>query len=125
MQRPAPPEPSAGEIPPALPDTDLKTGLTEAEAQRLMAQHGPNAIEERHTSPLLKFLSFFWGPIPWMIETAAILSAVVRHWEDFIIIAIMLLINAGVGFWEEFKANDHHRRAQAEPGTQGPRPARR
>ena len=106
LQRSASPRSDAGQDTPALPDTDLETGLTQTEAQRRLAQHGPNALEERHTSPLLKFLSFFWGPIPWMIETAAILSAVVRHWEDFIIIAIMLLINAGVGFWEEFKADN-------------------
>ncbi len=106
MKQSAPPVPEAGKSAPACPDTDLNSGLTQAEAQRLLAQHGPNAIKEHHTSPLVKFLSFFWGPIPWMIEAAAILSAVVRHWEDFIIIAIMLLINAGVGFWEEFKADN-------------------
>ena len=48
---------------------------------------------------------FFWGPIPWMIETAAVLSGVVQHWADFTIIVIMLLLNAGVGFWQEFKAD--------------------
>ena len=41
-----------------------------------------------------------------MIEVAAVLSAALRHWEDFIIIAVMLLLNAGVGFWEEFKADN-------------------
>ena len=40
-----------------------------------------------------------------MIEGAAILSAIARHWEDLIIISLMLLINACVGFWEEFKAD--------------------
>ena len=85
---------------------DLSQGLTKAEAARRLQQFGPNAIEEKHTSPLRKFLSFFWGPIPWMIEAAAILSASVQRWDDFTIIAIMLLINAGVGFWEEFKADN-------------------
>ena len=37
---------------------------------------------------------------------AGIMSAAVRHWEDFVIISLMLLINAGVGFWEEFKADN-------------------
>jgi magnesium-transporting ATPase (P-type) len=41
-----------------------------------------------------------------MIEIAAILSAVVRHWEDFIIIFFMLALNAVVGFWEGFKAGN-------------------
>ncbi len=39
-----------------------------------------------------------------MIEIAAILSAAVQHWDDLIIILVLLLFNAGVGFWQEFKA---------------------
>ncbi|MGO9593495.1 MAG: cation-transporting P-type ATPase, partial [Steroidobacteraceae bacterium] len=55
-------------------------GLTQAEAQKRLTQYGPNEIEEKKTNELLKFLSYFWGPIPWMIEAAVILSAVARHW---------------------------------------------
>ena len=51
-------------------------------------------------------MRFFWGPIPWMIEVAAALSAVLGHWGDLAIILAMLLINAGVGFWQEFKADN-------------------
>ena len=51
-------------------------------------------------------MRFFWGPIPWMIEIAAALSAVLGHWGDLAIILVMLLINAGVGFWQEFKADN-------------------
>ena len=61
-------------------------GLTQAEAQKRLTQYGPNEIEEKKTNPFLKFLSYFWGPIPWMIEIAVILSGVVRHWPDFFII---------------------------------------
>jgi H+-transporting ATPase len=86
--------------------SDETQGLTEAEAAARLARYGPNAIEERHQSAFRRFLSFFWGPIPWMIEAAAGLSAVVRHWEDFLIISVMLLLNAGVGFWEEFSADN-------------------
>ena len=54
----------------------------------------------------LKFLSYFWGPIPWMIEVAVILSAVARHWPDFFIILVLLLANSVVGFWEEHEAGN-------------------
>ncbi|VAW17764.1 Lead, cadmium, zinc and mercury transporting ATPase; Copper-translocating P-type ATPase [hydrothermal vent metagenome] len=87
-------------------ETDLTAGLDQAEAARRLAAYGLNAIDEDNKSPYGKFLSYFWGPIPWMIEVAAVLSAVARHWEDFTIIVIMLVINAGVGFWEEFKADN-------------------
>ena len=87
-------------------ETDPASGLDDDEAARRLARYGPNAIAEKRVGPLLKFLSYFWGPIPWMIEIAALLSGVVRHWADFAIIVAMLLINAGVGFFEEFKADN-------------------
>ena len=43
-------------------------GLTQVEARKRLAQYGPNEIAEKKTNALLKFLSYFWGPIPWMIE---------------------------------------------------------
>ncbi len=79
-------------------------GLSDDEAQSRLAQFGPNVLEEKKVNPILKFLGYFWGPIPWMIEIAAILSAIVRHWDDLIIILILLLFNALVGFWQEYKA---------------------
>jgi H+-transporting ATPase len=81
-------------------------GLTQVEAQNRLAQYGPNEIAEKTESPVLKFLSYFWGPIPWMIEAAAVLSAIVRHWTDLIIILVLLLANAVVGFWEEYQAGN-------------------
>jgi H+-transporting ATPase len=81
-------------------------GLTDAEAKKRLTQYGPNEIEEKRTNPLLKFLSYFWGPIPWMIEVAVILSGVVRHWPDFFIILLLLFANAVVGFWEERQAGN-------------------
>jgi H+-transporting ATPase len=81
-------------------------GLSQAEAQKRLTQYGPNEIEEKKTNELLKFLSYFWGPIPWMIEAAVILSAAARHWPDFGIILVLLLANAVVGFWEEHEAGN-------------------
>jgi H+-transporting ATPase len=81
-------------------------GLSQAEAQKRLIQYGPNEIEEKKTNPFLKFLTYFWGPIPWMIEAAVILSAVARHWPDFAIILLLLLANAVVGFWEEHQAGN-------------------
>jgi H+-transporting ATPase len=81
-------------------------GLSQEEAQRRLTQHGPNEIEETKANPFLKFLGYFWGPIPWMIEVAVILSGVVRHWPDFFIILLLLVANAVVGFWEEREAGN-------------------
>ncbi|HRW05916.1 MAG TPA: plasma-membrane proton-efflux P-type ATPase, partial [Caldilineaceae bacterium] len=81
-------------------------GLSLAEAQQRLAQYGPNEIAEKKLNPLLKLLTYFWGPIPWMIEVAAILSMLVRHWTEFFIILVLLVANAVVGFWEEYQAGN-------------------
>jgi H+-transporting ATPase len=95
----------------SMPELEKKLGsssegLTQAEAQKRLIQYGPNEIEEKKTNPFLKFLSYFWGPIPWMIEIAVILSGVVRHWPDFFIILLLLFTNAIIGFWEERQAGN-------------------
>jgi len=79
-------------------------GLSSEEAAKRLEAYGPNALEEEKRNPLVEFLGYFWGPIPWMIEIAAVLSLIVRHWTDFIIIMVMLAFNALVGFWEEYQA---------------------
>jgi magnesium-transporting ATPase (P-type) len=94
-------------------------GLTQAEAQIRLTQYGPNEIEEKKTNELLKFLSYFWGPIPWMIEVAVILSAAARHWPDFGIILLLLLANAVVGFWEEHQASADSMGCGARHATAG------
>ncbi len=83
-----------------------KDGLSQAEAQKRLVQYGPNEIEEKKTNLFLKFLGYFGGPIPWMIEAAVVLSAVARHWPDFFIILLLLVANAVVGFWEEHQAGN-------------------
>jgi H+-transporting ATPase len=81
-------------------------GLSSSEAQKRLQQYGPNEIPEKKENPLRKFLSYFWGPIPWMIEAAIIMSAVIQHWPDFGIIFTLLMMNAVVGFWQEHKAGN-------------------
>jgi len=96
-----------------LPLTELlsrlqtsEKGLSQDEAERRLIQYGHNELVEKKIHPILKFLSYLWGPIPWMIEIAAVLSAVVRDWSDFAIIMTLLLVNAIVGFWEEYEAGN-------------------
>ena len=81
-------------------------GLSSGQAQSRLQQYGPNALTEHKESQLKKLVGYFWGPIPWMIETAALLSLLVRHWADLVIILVMLIFNAVIGFWEEHKASN-------------------
>jgi len=89
----------------ALAELDCTAaGLTAEEAQRRLAQGGPNAIAERRRNPVLAFLGYFWAPIPWMIEVALMLSVLARHWTDAAIIAVLLAMNGLVAFAEEHQA---------------------
>jgi H+-transporting ATPase len=86
--------------------TDASNGLSEGEFQARLKDYGTNEITENKESMLLKILQKFWGPIPWMIEIAAILSACISHWDDFTIIGFLLFLNAGIEFIQEFKAGN-------------------
>ncbi|PIU58707.1 hypothetical protein COS86_08075 [Candidatus Bathyarchaeota archaeon CG07_land_8_20_14_0_80_47_9] len=75
-----------------------KSSLTTAEAEKRLKEYGFNEIPEKKKNPVIKPLSYFCGPIPWMIEAAVVLSAIIPRWEDFGIILALLIVNAVTGF---------------------------
>jgi len=81
-------------------------GLSSSDALVRLQQYGLNEIPEKKVNPIVKFLGYFWGPIPWMIEAAIVVSAIIGHWEDFAIILALLLANASVGFTRERQAGN-------------------
>lgn len=83
---------------------DPRQGLTSAEAEKRLDHYGPNAIVEKERSLFSKILGYFVGPIAFMIEAAAIVSAILGHWEDFIIIAALLIFNCILDLWQDLKA---------------------
>ena len=64
--------PTVGEIL-AKWGVDPKTGLNPAEVQERLTKYGPNALAEEKKGALAAFVAYFWGPIPWMIEAAALM----------------------------------------------------
>jgi H+-transporting ATPase len=80
------------------------SGLSSPEVAKRLAHFGYNEISEKEEPLWHRVFRRFWGPIPWMIEVAAILSAAVQKWEDFAIIFVMLLVNAGLDFFQEHRA---------------------
>lgn len=78
-------------------DAGAERGLTSDEAARLLAELGPNEVPERRRSPMLAFLGRFWGPMPWLLELAALLALVVGHATETVVILVLLIVNAVVG----------------------------
>ena len=64
----------------------------------------PMRLRKRRKASCRCFLGFFWGPMPWMIEAAAIMSLLVKDYVDFTIILALLLFNGVLGFWQEHQA---------------------
>jgi len=99
-------------------DVNRRTGLTTAVVNQRLELFGPNEIEEHEEPTWHQVFRRFWGPIPWMIEIAAALSAAVRRWEDFAIIMVMLLVNAGIDFFQEHRALNAVKALQSVLATQ-------
>lgn len=81
-------------------------GLSAAEAQERLEKYGPNGIAAKEESFLSKVIACFVGPIAFMIEAAAVVSAILGHWEDVIIITGLLLFNAVLDLWQDAKASN-------------------
>ncbi|MFO1037267.1 MAG: plasma-membrane proton-efflux P-type ATPase [Geminicoccaceae bacterium] len=79
-------------------------GLSSDEARQRLEKYGPNAIEAKEEPLWHKLVGYFWGPIPWMIEAAALISFVRGDWADFAVVGGLLIYNAAVGFWQDAKA---------------------
>ena len=98
-------------VQPSLPERlqQLHTsgdGLSGVEAAQRLARGGPNALPEKKRSRLVMLLSYLWGPMPWMIEAAILLCAIVGDWVDFAIILALLIGNTLIAYFEEASAGD-------------------
>jgi len=81
-------------------------GLSSAEVAKLQAQYGKNEIREHSDPWFLRIAKKFIGPIPLMIEAALVLSVIIRRWEDFSVIAVLLAVNVTVDILQEEKARN-------------------
>ena len=81
-------------------------GLTADEAKARLAKYGPNGIAEHEESFARKVVRCFVGPIAFMIEAAAVVSAILGHWPDFAIIVGLLVFNAVLDLWQDRKATN-------------------
>ena len=81
------------------------SGLSEDEARRLLATHGPNRLEAKKKTPaIVLFLRQFLSPLIYVLLAAAIISVVLAHYMDAAVILAVLVLNAVIGFIQEQQA---------------------
>ena len=91
---------------PAGPSGGSAAGLTSAEWAARIERFGYNEVQAKRTHPLVKLFQKFWGPMPWLIEVAAIVSAALGDVKDLSFLLTLLIVNGLVAFVEEHKAGN-------------------
>lgn len=91
-------------VPDELLQTDPRVGLTDDEVHKRRKRYGLNQMAEEQENLVLKFVMFFVGPIQFVMEAAAVLAAGLEDWVDFGVICALLMLNAFVGFIQEYQA---------------------
>ena len=88
-------------------EVDPTVGLDAAEVVARVERFGPNQLAEAPRRPAwLRFLDQFNDMLVFILIGAAVLSAAVGDLKDPIVIGIVLLINAVLGYVQESKADD-------------------
>nr|KJB70023.1 hypothetical protein B456_011G053900 [Gossypium raimondii] len=90
-----------------------RAGLTSEDAEVRVHIFGQNKLEEKPENKFLKFLSFMWNPLSWVMEAAAVMAIVLANgggegpdWQDFVGIICLLIINSTISFIEENNAGN-------------------
>lgn len=90
-----------------------RAGLSSEDAEVRLQIFGQNKLEEKPENKFLKFLSFMWNPLSWVMEAAAIMAIALANgggegpdWQDFVGIICLLIINSTISFIEENNAGN-------------------
>lgn len=86
-------------------NTKPDEGLTVPEAHRRRREHGPNQLERRGgPNPWVMFGRQFTEPLVLLLVAAAVVSAFTGELTDTIVIAVVVVLNAILGFSQEYRA---------------------
>ncbi|HEX6256015.1 MAG TPA: HAD-IC family P-type ATPase [Euzebyales bacterium] len=86
-------------------DVDPQTGLDADDVERRRAEYGANVIEKSEDTPWWRLLAQqFADPLVLILLVAAVVAGLVGDVKDPIVIGVVLLLNAGIGFYQEQQA---------------------
>jgi H+-transporting ATPase len=82
-----------------------ETGLAHSEIILRQQKHGFNEVQEKKKQPFLALIKKFWGISAWMLELIMILSAALGKYADLVVVGLLLVVNAILGFLQEQRAS--------------------
>ncbi|MBC7906816.1 MAG: HAD-IC family P-type ATPase [Rhodospirillaceae bacterium] len=86
-------------------NSDLESGLTSDEAERRLAETGPNRLPEKAPKPAWAlFLDQFKSLLIIVLLAAGGLAGVIGDTTDMVVILAVVLFNASLGFYQEYRA---------------------
>jgi len=83
---------------------DAGSGLAQPEVETRLRAYGYNEVRAEESHPVAQFLAKFWGISAWMLELIMVLSAVLRKYADFVVVGVLLVVNAVLSFAQERRA---------------------
>ena len=86
--------------------TNEDEGLTTAEAQKRLKANGPNELTAKKQSNLLRFLKQFNNSIIYILAAAALMTFFMHHYSDSIVIGLVIVANAFIGYFQERSADN-------------------
>ncbi|MCR5753286.1 MAG: cation-translocating P-type ATPase [Acetatifactor sp.] len=85
--------------------SDYRSGLTRAEADRRIKEHGRNVLQEPKTKTVVEsFLEQLNNPLIYVLAVAAVISTILKEYSDAAIIGVVVMLNSVVGMIQEGKA---------------------
>jgi len=92
--------------PDSIEQTTISVGLTASEVKSRLERFGSNELPIHRPRLLLVFLKKFWGPSAWMLEFILIISLFLRKYDDFLVVSVLLVVNASISFFLERRATN-------------------
>ena len=86
--------------------TDPEDGLTSAEIKRRLDRDGRNELEVKKTSKFIQFIKQFNNSIIYILAAAAIMTFLMHRYSDSIVIGLVIIANAIIGYVQEQQAGN-------------------
>ncbi len=97
---------------------DFESGLSQIEANKRLESDGPNQLVTETTPKWKLFARQFNNMIIYILIFAALLTVVMGHTSDAVIIGLVVIINALIGYYQEVNASDALEKIKSMLSTQ-------